>query len=166
MRWNSTTATVCTIVRWPRRAMSITNFNISNYQFWNQLPIWVFLITNFEFSHFWLLICTFLFTKLGFSAFQYGHFQVPNLTFPVSYFDISHYHLSLCVIYGVSYRALVWSPVTACDLLGGLGAAKFDTVGRWILRLSDTVKPLITDSPRSGQPLYSGQIPCPRLLFP
>ena len=24
-----------------------------------------------------------------------------------------------------------------------------------------TVKPLITDSPKSGQPLYSGQIPCP-----
>ena len=29
----------------------------------------------------------------------------------------------------------------------------------------DTVKPLIADSPRSGRPLYSRQISCPRLLF-
>ena len=29
----------------------------------------------------------------------------------------------------------------------------------------NTVKPLITDSPKGGQPLYSGQISCPRLLF-
>ena len=26
-----------------------------------------------------------------------------------------------------------------------------------------TVEPLITDPPRSGQPLYSGQVPCYRL---
>ena len=30
----------------------------------------------------------------------------------------------------------------------------------------NTVKPLITDSPRSGQPPYSGQIQCPRLILP
>ena len=28
-----------------------------------------------------------------------------------------------------------------------------------------TVKPLITDPPRSGQPLYSGRLTCPRLIF-
>ena len=29
-----------------------------------------------------------------------------------------------------------------------------------------TVKPLITDPPRSGQPLYSGRLTCPRLILP
>ena len=29
-----------------------------------------------------------------------------------------------------------------------------------------TVKPLITDPLKSGQPLYSGQITCPRLILP
>ena len=29
-----------------------------------------------------------------------------------------------------------------------------------------TVKPLITDPPKSGQPLYSGQLTCPRLILP
>ena len=29
-----------------------------------------------------------------------------------------------------------------------------------------TVKPLISDPPKSGQPLYSGQITCPRLILP
>ena len=36
-----------------------------------------------------------------------------------------------------------WSGIQwlhACDLLGGLGAANFDTVGRQILRLSDIHK--------------------------
>ena len=94
----------------PISTFPITNFEFSHYQ----LPIWVFLITNLKFSHFWLLICTFLFTKLDFSVFQYGHFQVPNLTFPIFNFDnISHY-LSLCVICRVPYRTLVWNPMTAC----------------------------------------------------
>ena len=29
-----------------------------------------------------------------------------------------------------------------------------------------TVKPLITDPPKSGQPLYSRQLTCPRLILP
>ena len=29
-----------------------------------------------------------------------------------------------------------------------------------------TVKPLIADPPKNGQPLYSTQIPCPRLILP
>ena len=29
-----------------------------------------------------------------------------------------------------------------------------------------TVKPLITDPPKSGQPLYSRQLHCPRLILP
>ena len=29
-----------------------------------------------------------------------------------------------------------------------------------------TVKPLITDPPKSGQPLYSGRLTCPRLILP
>ena len=35
-----------------------------------------------------------------------------------------------------------------------------------IWQIQCTVKPLITDSPKGRQPPYSGQIPCPRLLFP
>ena len=30
---------------------------------------------------------------------------------------------------------------------------------------SNTVKPLITDPPKSGQPLYSGRLTCPRLTL-
>ena len=30
---------------------------------------------------------------------------------------------------------------------------------------TDTIKPLITDTPKSRQPLYSGQITCPRLIY-
>ena len=30
----------------------------------------------------------------------------------------------------------------------------------------NTVKPLIADPPKSGQPLYSGHITCPRLILP
>ena len=29
-----------------------------------------------------------------------------------------------------------------------------------------TVKPLITDPPKSGQPLYNGRVTCPRLILP
>jgi len=29
-----------------------------------------------------------------------------------------------------------------------------------------TVKPLITDPPKSEQPLYSGRLTCPRLILP
>ena len=29
-----------------------------------------------------------------------------------------------------------------------------------------TVKPLITDPPKSGQPLYNGRLTCPRLILP
>ena len=33
-------------------------------------------------------------------------------------------------------------------------------------RSTVTVKPLIIDPPKSGQPLYSGQLTCPQLILP
>ena len=35
----------------------------------------------------------------------------------------------------------------------------------WLYSIT-TVKPLITDSPSSGQPQNNGQMPCPRLILP
>ena len=75
---------------WPRRAISITDFNTSNNQFWIfslLTSVWIFLTTSLEFSHFRLPICIFLFTKFTFSV---GHFLLPILTFLISNFDISH----------------------------------------------------------------------------
>ena len=38
-----------------------------------------------------------------------------------------------------------------------------DTSEEIVVNVNYTVEPLITDPPRSGQPLYSGQVPCYRL---
>ena len=39
-------------------------------------------------------------------------------------------------------------------------------VGDQLCRYVTTVKPLITDPPKTGQPLYSRQLTCPQLILP
>ena len=42
---------------------------------------------------------------------------------------------------------------------------KFNAV-RWLLRLFwGTIKPLLTDPPKSGQPLHNGRLACPQLIL-
>ena len=82
------------MIRWPRRAMSITNFNISNYQFRFfllltsnsdisrfqigvfSLPTSNFNISNHQFGIFSLLIISnFVISNVDFFHFQFGDFQ-------------------------------------------------------------------------------------------
>ena len=44
-------------------------------------------------------------------------------------------------------------------------STKSGTCSYYIVANSTTVKPLITDSPSSGQPPNNGQMPCPRLIL-
>ena len=85
----------------------------------------------------------------------------------------------------------VWNPFRsklAAAILGGvdkihikpgskvlyLGAASGTTVSHVAdivgpvsaLVCENTVKPLITDPPKSGQPPYNGRLTCPRLILP
>ena len=53
---------------------------------------------------------------------------------------------------------------------GGVSGAKKKKILGWpnvyYIIHGNTVKPLITDPPKSGQPLYSGRLTCPRLILP
>ena len=78
-------STLCKL-RWPRRAMSITDFNFFHFQFGNfSLPISNLQIYHYQFHFFVLPI-----SNLYISCYQIENFSLPNWIFLVSNLDISH----------------------------------------------------------------------------
>ena len=74
-------------VRWPRRAMSITNFNISNYQF----RIILLLISNSDISHFQIGVFSLPTSNCNISNHQFGIFSLLISNFVISNVDIFHF---------------------------------------------------------------------------
>ena len=74
------------VLRWPRKAMSITDFNFFHFQFGNfSLPISNLQIYHYQFHFFVLPI-----SNLHISCYQIENFSLPNWIFLVSNLDISH----------------------------------------------------------------------------
>ena len=74
------------LLRWPRRAMSITDFNFFHFQFGNfSLPFSNLQIYHYQFHFFVLPI-----SNLYISCYQIENFSLPNWIFLVSNLDISH----------------------------------------------------------------------------
>ena len=70
-----------TYLRWPRRAMSITNFNISNFQF----RFFLLLISNSDISNFQIGVFSLPTSNFNISNHQFGIFSV------ISNVDIFHF---------------------------------------------------------------------------
>ena len=76
--------------------------------------------------------------------------------------ELGHFNLYPGLLQGIKPRALAG---LSCQFIIGQQPALNCRVPGFDLN-KNTVKPLITDPPKSEQPLYSGRLTCPRLLLP